>query len=460
VNNFNFTPAWSWGRIYLGDFSTSFSEFTLGGIPLYGAGLEFFPGAFRFGIVTGKAKRASTDPADWSYDRQVSGVKLGAEQFSFTALKVLDDTLSNSLNDSVPVAPQENLVLGLSSHINFVRYVRLDLYGGGSLFTHDLRSEPFRAETIPDWLRVGPLRGGTIPDWVYRIYTPRLSSCGDYALRAGLRFTPTFMNLGIEWSQVGPGYTSLGLGGVNNDDRHIRLNAGTSAIPKTSIAAYAERGHDNLAGDKLATSTNDLLGASVSVVPIRQLSLAGNYSFTHLFKNAQFDSFDVDSRTQLISGGPNVHLDVSGFVQTISAVASYQTFSNFAPFSQTPGTRTLTIAFNYSIAPKIPVTFATSVSHTYDFSANPQQPDETYQNYSLGANRAFFNDRLQNSLSIAYQPARAGWNLPVSGNHSFAITQRDVVSLSWNLSFFTSTSASLSNFTSQRVSLSYNRHIF
>jgi len=448
VNNYSFTPAWSWGRVYLGDFTTSFSEFTLSGIPLYGAGLELFPGAFRFGVVSGKARRASTDSLDWSYDRQVYGVTLGVDQFGITVLKAFDDTPSKVLNDSVPVAPEDNLVLGLSSHFRIINNLALDLDGGGSLFSHDVRSEPFQNDAIPDF--------------AYRIYTPRLSTTADYALRAGVRYTPSFANLGIEVAQVGPGYTSLGLAGIANDYKHIRLNAGTSAIPKTNLSAYAELGNDNLAGDKLATSANDALGVTVGVTPLRQLSLAGSYSLTRLVKDAPapYDSFDTDSRTQLISGGPNLNLDISGFAQTASVVASYQTFGDFAPFTGTPATRTFTVGFNYSITPRIPVTFATSFSHTYDFSDVPQHPAETYQSYSLGFSRAFFNDRFQNSLSVAYQPASAGRNIPVSGSHSYSITPRDVINLSWNLSFFTSSSAALNNFTARQASLSYNRRLF
>ena len=447
VNDFSFTPAWNWGRVYVGDFSIPFSEFTLSGVSLYGGGLELFPGTFRFGVVAGKSRRASQDSLDWAYDRNVLGLKFGAEQLALIVLKVADDTLSNpAAGDSAPIAPQENLVLGLSSRINIVGNLRLTLDAGGSAYSRNVRSESIGS----------PL----IPTFVYKLFTPRLSSSADYALRAGLAFTPSFMNLALEAAEVGPGYTSLGLAGITSDYRHLRLSAGTSAIPKTDLYAYAELGADNLAGTNVATATNRELGLTANYVPIRQLSLAASYSLSRLVKDASFDSFDVNSSTQFVSAGPSLSLDNWGINQTLSAVASYQTYENAAPFSQTPATRPLTIALSYSITPGIPVTFSTSFSHTYDLAGTGQGGSETYESYGLSAGKSFFRDRLRNSLSVAYQPSGTGQAYPIAGNHSFAFTPKDAVMLTWGLTIFTSKVPTAPGFNSQRVSLSYNRRIF
>jgi hypothetical protein len=461
VNDFSFTPAWNWGRIYAGDFSTSFSEFTLSGVSLYGGGLELFPGAFRFGLVAGKSRRAShdtLDPADWSYDRNVFGVKLGAEQFALTVLKVADDTLSNpAMGDTAPVAPEENLVIGLSSKVNIIDGLRLTLDAGGSAYTRNVRSESLESQYIPTF--------------VHRLFTPRLSTSADYALRAGLAFTRPFLSLAFEAAEVGPGYTSLGLAGVTNDYRHLRLNASTSVIPKTSLSAYAEMGADNLAGNNLATANTRELGLTANCAPVRQFSIAANYSLSRLVKTVPWDSsnadstlkdsvklFDVNSTTQFFSVGPSLNLDIGGVNQTLSAITSYQTYVNAATYSQTEPSRPLTIAVSYSITPKIPVTFSTSFSHTFD--GRGPDSSESYQSYGLSAGKAFFGDRLQNSLSVAFQPSGTGQAYPIAGNHSFAFTDRDALTLSWGLTFFASKDPALPAFNSQRASLVYNRRIF
>jgi|GEM_PF-1780666 len=446
VNDFSFTPAWNWGRIYAGDFSTSFSEFTLSGVSLYGGGLELFPGAFRFGVVAGKSRRASEDSLDWAYDRNVLGVKFGAEQLALVVLRVADDTMSNlAAGDSAPIAPAENVVLGLTSRISIINNLRLTLDAGGSAYSSNVRSESLDNEQIPKF--------------AYKLFTPRLSTSVDYALRAGLAFTPSFVNLALEAAYVGPGYTSLGLAGITNDYRHLRLSAGTSAIPKTNLYTYAELGADNLDSTKAATAVNRELGVTVNCAPIRQLSLAANYSLSRLVKDAEFDSFDVNSTTQFISAGPSVSLNNWGINQTLSAIASYQTYEN-ADSGQTAASRPLTIALSYSITPGIPVTFSTSFSHTYDLARTGPDSTQSYQNYGLSAGKSFFRDRLQNSLSVAYQPSATGKAYPIAGNHSFAFTTRDALSLTWGLTIFQSKLPGMPGFNSQNVSLSYNRRIF
>jgi hypothetical protein len=449
VNDLSFTPAWNWGRVYLGDFSTSFSEFTLSGVSLYGGGLELFPGAFRFGVVAGKSRRAShdsLDTLDWAYDRNVLGLKFGAEQLALVVLKVADDTLSNlAAGDSAPIAPEENLVLGLTSRINIIGNLRLTLDAGGSAYSSNIRSES--------------LDSPYIPAFVHKLFTPRLSSSADYALRAGLAFTPSFMNLALEAAEVGPGYTSLGLAGLTSDYRHLRLSAGTSAIPKTDLYAYAELGADNLAGTNAATANTRELGLTANCAPVRQLGIAANYSLSRLVKDAP-DSFYVNSTTQFISAGPSLSLDNWGIHQTLSAITSYQTYQNVAPFSQTAASKPLTIALSYSIRPGIPVTFSTSFSHTYDPAGNGPAVSGSYQSYGLSAGKSFFGDRLQNSLSVAFQPSGTGQAYPIAGNHSYAFTDKDAVTLTWGLTFFTSKVPTTPAFNSQRASLSYSRRIF
>ncbi len=446
VNDFSFTPAWNWGRIYAGDFSTSFSEFTLSGVSLYGGGLELFPGAFRFGVVAGKSRRASEDSLDWAYDRNVLGLKFGAEQLALTVLKIADDTMSNlAAGDSAPIAPAENVVLGLSSRINIINSLRLTLDAGGSAYSSNVRSESLDNEQIPKF--------------AYKFFTPRLSSSADFALRAGLAFTPSFMNLAFEAAYVGPGYTSLGLAGITSDYRHLRLSAGTSAIPKTDLYAYAELGADNLDSTKAATAINREFGLTANCAPIRQLGIAANYSLSRFVKDAPDSSFDVNSTTHFISAGPSLNLSNWGINQTLSAIASYQTYEN-ADSGQTEASRPLTIALSYSITPGIPVTFSTSFSHTYDLARTGPDSTQSYQNYGLSAGKSFFRDRLQNSLSVAYQPSATGQAYPIAGNHSFALTTRDALALGWGLTIFTSKSPDMPGFSSQRASLSYNRRIF
>lgn len=78
INQYGINPRWSWGSIYLGDYSMEFSRYTLGGLKIRGAGLELFPGYFRLSVAAGLTKRAVPGGAqDGSYKRFMYSAKIG-----------------------------------------------------------------------------------------------------------------------------------------------------------------------------------------------------------------------------------------------------------------------------------------------------------------------------------------------------------------------------------------------
>ncbi|MCX8056354.1 MAG: hypothetical protein N3F03_01935 [Ignavibacteria bacterium] len=78
INQYGINPRWSWGSLYLGDFSTEYSRYTLSGIRIRGAGFELFPGKFRFSVLAGLTKRAvAGGAADGSFKRFLYAAKVG-----------------------------------------------------------------------------------------------------------------------------------------------------------------------------------------------------------------------------------------------------------------------------------------------------------------------------------------------------------------------------------------------
>jgi hypothetical protein len=446
VNNFGLTPEWKWGRVYLGDFSPTISEFTLSGTPLYGYGIELFPGPFRLTALSGQSRRVATDTTEWSYNRQLYGFKLGFEQFALSVVRVADDTNSNNIHDSVSVPPEENLVAGLSSRANLLKGLSLETEAAGSFYTRDMRSQAVVADEIPGW--------------VFKLYQPRYSSSADFALRAGLRFSIPALNLGLAVAQVGPGFTSLGLGFIKNDYRYARLSASTPVIPKTTVDLSLETGQDNIAGDKLATASSDDIRLAVNVAPGPVFSVATSYGISRLRKDAVGDSFDMNTLTQLGSLSPSLSLQFWRISQTFCLSANYQDFQNQSPLGQVGPSRDLTFALNYSLTPGIPITLTMGIGQTYNLVTRSFGKLDVQQNYGLGFSKALFNDRLQNSLSVAVQPAPAGTNIPVSGNHSFSLTTRDAFNLGWSVGVFRSAVPEVDGFNAQRASLSYSRKLF
>lgn len=176
INQFALHPRWSWGTFHIGDFSHEFSEYTLNGITIRGAGIEINPGLLRFQAVGGQTKRkVKAGPTESVYSQYAYGFKLGVgrEDGSFVdinVLKVKDDKNSLPLEifevdsldtdststDAGPqqgVSPQENLILGLNSTLNFLNR-RLIFRGeiAGSAFTRNLFSSGDATADIPSAL--------------------------------------------------------------------------------------------------------------------------------------------------------------------------------------------------------------------------------------------------------------------------------------------------------------------
>lgn len=100
INQYGINPRWDWGSLYLGDFSMEFSKYTLSGIRIRGAGLELFPGNFRFSVAAGLTQRAVIGGAqNGSYKRLIFSTKIGygnesSSYIDFILTRVKDEITS------------------------------------------------------------------------------------------------------------------------------------------------------------------------------------------------------------------------------------------------------------------------------------------------------------------------------------------------------------------------------
>jgi len=451
INRFNLNlspsiPSWRWIRIHLGDFSPTLSEYTLSEIPISGAGLELAPGHWRFALITGDSRRVSRDSLNWSYRRSISALRCGSEYLSFILLKARDDTSSLETTDTiVPVPPQENLVVGLTSNFTIAKRLSFDLEGAGSVHTRDLRNDTVSLEGLP---RIA-----------YSFYAPRYSSHTDFALRGVLNLKLNIAVLSIDFKQVGPGFTSLGLPYLKNDLQKWNFGVATKSIPKTDIRIDLGKELDNLVHDKLATTSTDDLKFSMIFYPLPWVNIAGNYDQKNIRKKVQNDSFNLNSLSHIISLMPNLSFNLWGIGQNLMAVINYQDYKDRIPMTETPTSKILSVGVNFSISPKIPITFNTAFSQAYNLSPEGQVNPESYHSYGLTANRSLLKDKLQNSLTFCFQPSTAGNNFSLDGSHSYSLTKRDKLNFIWYLGIFSSTDQTANDFNLQTVKMNYTRRI-
>jgi len=200
INQAGFNPEWSWGKLYLGDFSRPLTQYTVQGVRSRGAGLDLRFGGWQANVQTGRTQRAVSRPGDQLvFERRLSAGNLEWRHGSGLGVGVsvahakdnpnsvernlliadslaLDSLVADTLLDpfrprpQASTRPQENLVGGLALELPLFRQtLRLKGEVAGALLSSDI--------TRP---RIADGAGGAL-DVLDPLMPLRLSTHGDVA---------------------------------------------------------------------------------------------------------------------------------------------------------------------------------------------------------------------------------------------------------------------------------------
>ncbi|MEL6668885.1 MAG: hypothetical protein AAFP08_07935, partial [Bacteroidota bacterium] len=205
---YGFSPSYQWIKFHFGDRSLNFSPFSLNGLNFRGVGLELNPGNFYVGIMRGRLRRERLADAgaiqnlDPIYRRMGSGIKLGfdngTDMIALNLFHARDDASSLDLPDSATVRPQENLVLEVEGKKQLSDFIGIEFNLAHSALTRDTD-----APTLAD---VGSGFNGSI----FGLFKARSSSSYNQAYGIGLRLSPKFGQLKLDYERIGAGFQSLG----------------------------------------------------------------------------------------------------------------------------------------------------------------------------------------------------------------------------------------------------------
>jgi hypothetical protein len=288
INQLGLNPQWGWGNAHVGDFSESYSDYTLSGILIRGAGFNINPGIFRLSAIGGYTKRAVSGGAETgAYDRYLYGGKIGIGSeaggyVDLLFLRVRDkasslqainttpvgiDTLNPALTPQrqYEVTPQENLVGGILSNLKlFDNTIQWKTEASVGLFTRDMRiaADP----TI------------NLPSAVDKLYRANITSNVDFAVVTEMAVDINNVNVRGGYKYVGPGYNSLGVGSLLNDLQEFSL-APTIRLADWNVALSYTRQNDNLVDQKLFTTVRNTYGSNITFHPLAiwTSNLLGNY---------------------------------------------------------------------------------------------------------------------------------------------------------------------------------------
>lgn len=444
-NQYGVSPYYKWITLHAGYRNIRFSEFTLNGANFLGGGVELNPGKFRLGFIYGRFNRAvqedtlHADPRIGYvrpvYKRMGYAAKLGygtaARYVDLLLFKAKDDENSIApVSAESEVTPEDNIALGLKSHLGLLRNrLNFDLDAGISFLTRDTRDGSLIDSANNPVLR-----------YVGRYIDINPTSGFFTAVNTSLGYHAGFGSLRGTYRRVDPGYRSLGAYYFQNDVEQFTIDPSLNVWQrKVSVNLSFGGGRDNLNNKRYATTVRKIYSANVNIAATDALNINLDYANFGVSQNRGVgDLFNDTTAIRVINGN-------------IGGAVSYRP----------PTTETLSQQF----------TFSTYYQNTNDLNRYTEQYSKANSLISaLGYNLSLPDKKLNSSLSLSYNKTDVSVGSVVNISPGITVSKLFLddklrTTLSENLQFrktngqgdgFTSTAALSLSYTYQRHTVSLN----
>jgi len=494
LNQIGIVPRWAWGKAYLGSFSDNYTPLTWSGVRVDGAGFELNPGLLRFGIIGGSSRQPVLGGATTgSFGRRLAGGKLGVGRKSefggpgtfldVVFLRVWDDPSSLPPGDSLPipinpdsvivepdtallprlpidpyaVTPQENAVLATSGG--------LSLLGGavawsgevaGSVYSRDRRAEAIAPELL-----------GGYPGIFRSLVTPRSGTSVDYAYRSKLEVridrlpgstpsSPRSLTASIGYESTGPGYVSLGTAFLPNDIRGVELRTALRTRRMT-LQLDGARSHDNLAGQKLATTFRGRSGITLILQPLRAWHAMARLNDVSMTRDVADSVGAVDYSALVFNTSHSYVPATRSWLRGLTLSYTFQRIGDDDPSraGTTLRSHSAEVRAALGLSPRATLTPALGLVR----ARTGLDPAATRATYSLAGEWRSANRRLVQSVAVSRSEQARTRSLSARVSSRFQLNTGDALSLVVRLSQYRSVAARATNFDERVVSLGWARQI-
>lgn len=316
LNQVGLNFSYEWIRFAAGDVRPVYSPFSLNGVNVRGASIEATPGNWLVSFAGGRSQRAIKPTEErpflspvfdqWLYAGKAGYISSSSDYIHFIGTYAQDavSSLTSDLRSQFDLIPAENSTLtadlGKSLFEN-----RLSVDG---TFTWSAHSGDSRR--LPDERRSLPV--------VFSLFMDeRSGTFSDYAGRLNIRYNETSFNINTSYERVQPGFVSLGLPYIRNDQEHIRIRPQFFLKDRrVRIGLDYGQTRNNLAGHLLNTNYRNQAGINTQTRFSEQFSVSADYRFllNRTMPRNDDSGFDMRQITHNISLSPSYnwkHGDVS-----------------------------------------------------------------------------------------------------------------------------------------------------
>lgn len=270
--SFNLTPRYKNFTGHFGQSSIPFSNYILN-MSFNGVGLEYRGKRFRTAAFYGVLRRAiNDDPTDPSsrnpqYKRYGWGFTAGygndRHSIDLYLLRAYDSPGSIDEAWQERIRPQENLLVGIKGRVSPFKWMSFSVNAATSAFTADRESPKVTGGDATRWDKIFEAK-----------YTSSLRFAGDATL--GLNFKG--LNIGLYYKIIQPDYTSLGTYYTSNNYQSLGANISTVLFRKLSLSANFSSQSDNLNKKQQYTTDGYVYSATASMSLGRNFTISGMYN--------------------------------------------------------------------------------------------------------------------------------------------------------------------------------------
>ena len=426
LNQLGLNVSYRWLTIAAGDVRPVFSPFSLNGQNIRGASLETTPGKMFFSVTGGRSRRA-VKPTDErfrltpGFDRWYYATKIGYEHSLTDYFYVIGTygrdaagSLKPSLRNEFNLIPAENSTLSTEFGKRFWGD-RFNLDGTFTWSTHNGNTSLGSDGSISS--------SGLFPG-----FDDGAGTFSDYAGRVNLRFSQSNFSLGTTYERVQPGFISMGLPYLRNDQEQIRFTPQIQLFDR-KVRLGLEYSHirNNLEGQLLNTNSRHLAGINTQARITERFSMGGAYRImlNYIIPEESIRDFDNRQMTHTVTFTPVYKWDQNGLSHNIQLSSNIQLFTldRFVNDEKLKSDfKNLTNSLNYSLLLGSGLSFSPGLTHVV--SRTDQSNLNAFRS-QLSVSKGFFNRLVVLSTGTSYTNNRttfgSGVDRPKAKTEQFSL---------------------------------------
>ncbi len=406
VNRLSFDMGWSWGRVSAGDVSPDLGRYALQGSTVRGGYVEANHSNVFAAFTAGQSKKAvgfSEDapfrPASFQRMMYAGRVGYGDQRATFFALGgMYGRDVAGSIDAPGTATPADNLVLTFEGGLHlFERMLQLKGQLSSSALNRDIRNP---ASDDP-----------AIPGYMSAFIRAREGSSHNMAGEGEVRFQIPSFSLVTRYSRIQPGYESLGVQNIMNDQENVSVQPAFNLFnQRLMVSMDMQYSRNNLDNQLQSTLSRNKVGLNITGRISEGLMVTGSYNRMGNLNKPATDFSDpaalqLDFLMQTLMLTPTLMINGGGLSHAVTLSGAYQ-FSNDRSLAVRQGLRrgrdldVYMATFSYML--RFPSGFSVNTTGNWVQSDAPGTSNTT-----LGANAGTVFTFLENRLNMN---VNVGWS--------------------------------------------------